>query len=58
MRVHIVRNELKSEVYFYTYNGLFLNQTLLNSIKYLESELFKIFNDDIENQKVKADDYS
>ena len=39
--LHIVRYILKSNVYFSSYNGLFLNQKL-NSIKYLESVVFKI----------------
>ena len=49
--LNIVRNELKSKVYFYTYNyGLFLNQNnLFNSMNYVESDyvLFKIFYNDI-----------
>ena len=52
--LNIVRNELKSKVYFYTYNGLFLNQNnLFNSMNYVESDyvLFKIFYNDIENIK-------
>ena len=49
--LNIVRNELKSKVYFNTYNGSFLNQNLFNSMNYVESVLFKIFYNDIENIK-------
>ena len=49
--LNIVRNELKSKVYFYAYNGLFLNQNLFNSMNYVKSVLFKIFHNDIENIK-------